>query len=294
MQPINDREFAQFQRFIYDAAGITLTSAKKALVSGRLSKRVQARGVASYGEYFDLLQSDGGAAEMQIAIDLLTTNETYFFREPRHFDVLRRVATAPGPDGRRSQQTFRVWSAASSTGEEAYTAAMVLTDCLGGKDGAPRRAGAAGAAAPEGASFAIGRPFEVIGTDISTRVLERARTGHYSEQRARQMPDEYRKRYCLKGTGAQAGTLLVDRAVRARVSFLHANLNVPLPDLGRFDVIFLRNVMIYFNGDTKRQVVERVLGLLKPGGHLFIGHSESLHGVTTAVASIMPSVYRKP
>ncbi|HTK01094.1 MAG TPA: protein-glutamate O-methyltransferase CheR [Bordetella sp.] len=298
MQPINDREFAQFQRFIYDAAGITLTSAKKALVSGRLSKRVQARGVASYGEYFSLLQSDGGTAEMQIAIDLLTTNETYFFREPRHFDVLRRVATAPGPDGRRSQQTFRVWSAASSTGEEAYTAAMVLTDCLSGP---PRGAGAAGLLPPEGASPALGRPgggggrpFEIIGTDISTRVVERARTGHYSEQRARQMPDEYRKRYCLKGTGAHAGTLLVDRAVRARVSFLHANLNAPLPDLGRFDVIFLRNVMIYFNGDTKRQVVERVLGLLKPGGHLFIGHSESLHGVTTAVASVMPSVYRKP
>lgn len=272
MQPITDREFIQFQRFIYEAAGITLSTAKKALVSGRLSKRVQARGAASYGDYFALLQGEGGAAEMQIAIDLLTTNETYFFREPRHFDVLRRVATAPASDGRRTHQPFRVWSAASSSGEEAYTAAMVLSDCLS----------------------EASRPFEVIGTDISMRVLERARTGHYSEQRARQMPYAYRKRYCLKGTGAHAGTLLVDRAVRAHVRFLHANLNAPLPDLGRFDVVFLRNVMIYFNGDTKRQVVERVLGLLKPGGHLFIGHSESLHGVTNAVSGVMPSVYRKP
>ncbi|WP_427184706.1 CheR family methyltransferase [Bordetella bronchialis] len=276
MQPINDRGFAQFQRFIYEAAGITLTDAKKALVSGRLSKRVQARGAASFSEYFDLLQGEGGGAETQIAIDLLTTNETYFFREPRHFDVLRRLALETGPDGRRSQQPFRVWSAASSSGEEAYTAAMVLADCLGGTG--------AGAA----------RPFEIVGTDISTRVLERARTGHYSEQRARQMPPDYRKRYCLKGTGAHHGTMLVHRELRAHVRFMHANLNAPLPDLGRFDVIFLRNVMIYFNGDTKRRVVERVLGLLKPGGHLFIGHSESLHGVTDAVAAVMPSVYRKP
>ncbi|OZI20335.1 SAM-dependent methyltransferase [Bordetella genomosp. 9] len=264
MQPINDREFAQFQRFIYEAAGITLAPAKKALVSGRLSKRVHARGVDSYGDYFALLQGAAGAAEMQIAIDLLTTNETYFFREPRHFDMLRRLATG-------ASQPFRVWSAASSTGEEAYTAAMVLRDCLADR-----------------------RSFEIVGTDISTRVLERARTGHYSEQRALQMPDDYRKRFCLKGTGQHAGTLLVDRAVRAHVRFLHANLNAPLPDLGRFDVIFLRNVMIYFNGDTKRQVVDRVLGLLKSGGHLFIGHSESLHGVTDAVRSVMPSVYRKP
>ncbi|CAM3570053.1 Chemotaxis protein methyltransferase [Bordetella sputigena] len=280
MQPITDKEFAQFQRFIYEAAGITLTPAKKALVSGRLSKRVHARGADSYGDYFALLQGAQGAAEMQIAIDLLTTNETYFFREPRHFDVLRRLATvstagpaaaARGQARAGAQAPFRVWSAASSTGEEAYTAAMVLRDCLAGT-----------------------RPFEIVGTDISTRVLERARTGHYSEQRARQMPDDYRKRFCLKGTGPQAGTLLVDRAVRAHVRFVHANLNAPLPDLGRFDVIFLRNVMIYFNGDTKRQVVERVLGLLKPGGHLFIGHSESLHGVTEAMRSVMPSVYRKP
>ncbi|OZI66988.1 CheR family methyltransferase [Bordetella genomosp. 11] len=281
MQPINDKEFAQFQRFIHEAAGITLSDAKKALVSGRLSKRLHARGIDSYGDYFSLLQSDGGAAETQIAIDLLTTNETYFFREPRHFDVLRRLAAEPGPDGRRPKAPFRVWSAASSSGEEAYTAAMVLADCLWAGDTAARPVG-------------VAPVFEVVGTDISTRVLERARSGHYSEQRARQMPDAYRKRYCLKGTGPHAGTLLVDRVLRAHVRFLHANLNAPLPDLGRFDVIFLRNVMIYFDGDTKRKVVERVLGLLKPGGHLCIGHSESLHGVTNAVSSVMPSVYRKP
>jgi len=267
MRTISDQEFAQFQRFIYEAAGITLSEAKKALVSGRLAKRLEVRGVASYGDYFALLKSGDEPDEVQTAIDLLTTNETYFFREPRHFDFLRTAAQeAPARPG----QPFRVWSAASSSGEEAYSIAMVLKDCLDG------------------------RAFEVIGTDISSRVLQRARTGHYPEIRARQIPAEYRKRYCLKGLGPQAGTLLVDRSVRAHVRFAQANLNAPLPELGGFDAIFLRNVMIYFNGETKQRVVRRVLETLRPGGHLFVGHSESLHGIAAGVEPIVPSVYRKP
>ncbi len=263
---ISDQEFSHFQRFIFDAAGISLSPAKKALVCGRLAKRLEARGLDSYGAYFSLLKDGADATETQLAIDLLTTNETYFFREPRHFDVLAREACAgKGAAG----VPYRVWSAASSTGEEAYTIAMVLHDCMGG------------------------RPFEVVGTDISTRVVARARTGHYPEQRARQVPPALLKRYCLKGLGPQAGTLLVDRSLRRHVRFTHANLNAPLPDLGLFDVVFLRNVMIYFNGETKRQVVTRVLSRLKPGGVLFVGHSESLHGIDAAVRPIMPSVYRK-
>ena len=136
-------------------------------------------------------------------------------------------------------------------------------------------------------------PWEVVGTDISTRVLQRARTGHYPLERTRNIPPAYLKRYCLRGTGEQAGTLLVERALRQRVKFAHVNLNADLPQLGGFDVVFLRNVMIYFNGDTKRQVVARVLSALKPGGHLCIGHSESLHEVNDTVKQVMPSVYRK-
>jgi len=291
MYAISDQEFTQFQRFIFDAAGISLSPAKKALVCGRLAKRLEARGLDSYAAYFALLKSGQEGAETQMAIDLLTTNETYFFREPRHFEVLVREArdahgqeqgedqeSAPGRrpklvPGRapqlRTGQPYRVWSAASSTGEEAYTIAMVLHDSLGG------------------------RPFEVVGTDISTRVVTRARTGHYSEQRGRQIPPAMLKRYCLKGLGPQAGTFLVDRALRQHVRFSHANLNAPLPDLGAFDAVFLRNVMIYFNGETKRQVVTRVLSQLKPGGVLFVGHSESLHGIDAGVTAVMPSVYRK-
>lgn len=269
MHVISDQEFGHFQRFIFETAGISLSPAKKALVSGRLSKRLQACGAQSFGAYFALLQSGSHAGEVQTAIDLLTTNETYFFREPRHFDMLARTV-APAQDGeRRTSRPVRVWSAASSSGEEAYSIAMVLCDVL------------------------QGRPFEVLGTDISTRMLQRARTGHYPEQRTRQIPPEYLKRYCLKGKGAQAGTLLVDRAVREHVRFVHANLNAALPDIGMFDFAFLRNVLIYFNGETKRQVVERVLTRLNPGGWLYIGHSESLHGLSLPVQQAAPSVYRK-
>ena len=137
-------------------------------------------------------------------------------------------------------------------------------------------------------------PWDVLGTDISTRVLRRARTGHYPLERARNVPPSYLKRYCLRGHGAQEGTLLVERALRSRVTFAQVNLNTDLPRLGDFDVVFLRNVMIYFNGDTKRQVVARVLSALKPGGHLFIGHSESLNDISTAVDQLAPSIYRKP
>ncbi|NML48486.1 protein-glutamate O-methyltransferase CheR [Ramlibacter sp. G-1-2-2] len=266
MHTITDAEFGKFQQFIHEAAGITMSGAKKALVCGRLARRLQVHQLSSYTAYYELLRSGRAPQEVQVAVDLLTTNETYFFREPRHFELLRELAAAARGQG----QPFRVWSAASSSGEECYSIAMVLADCLG-----------------EAA-------WEVVGTDISTRVLERARTGHYPLERTRHIPQDYLKRFCLRGTGTQDGTLLVDRRVRARVQFAHANLNEALPRMGSFDVVFLRNVMIYFNGDTKRQVVERVLAPLKPGGHLFIGHSESLHEINATVRQLAPSIYRKP
>jgi chemotaxis protein methyltransferase CheR len=262
---ISDSEFSQFQRFIYEAAGITMAPSKKALVSGRLAKRLTHCGVKSYGDYFRLLASGKSPDEVQTAVDLLTTNETYFFREQKHFDLLRELAlkVAGNP------QAFRVWSAASSSGEEAYSIAMVLADCLGE------------------------RAWEVIGTDISARVLERARSGHYPLARTQNIPASYLKRFCLKGTGLQEGTLLIERSLRNRVKFLAGNLNSALPKIGEFDVIFLRNVMIYFNGDTKREVVARAVALLRPGGHFLVGHSETLNDLTSAVQPIAPSIYRK-
>jgi chemotaxis protein methyltransferase CheR len=262
---LSDADFGNFQRFIYDAAGITMSPSKKALVCGRLAKRVQAHKLGSYAEYFSLLKSRKDPAEVQAAVDLLTTNETYFFREPKHFELLRSVAL-----DHKGSAPLRVWSAASSTGEEAYSIAMVLADCLGD------------------------RPFEVIGTDISTRVVAKARTGHYPLQRTRQIPPAYLKRFCLKGQGEHEGTLLIERGLRQHVRFAHANLNDKLPEMGQFDLVFLRNVMIYFNGDTKRQVVARVLAPLKPSGYFCIGHSESLNDICSTVQQVAPSIYRKP
>jgi chemotaxis protein methyltransferase CheR len=263
---LSDKEFTQFRTMIYDIAGISMSPAKKPLVSGRLAKRVKHHNLNSYDAYFQLLMKNGGDGELQMAIDLLTTNETYFFREPKHFDFLRdRIL----PE-RKPGKPFRLWSAASSSGEEPYSIAMLLADVLGDT------------------------PWEIIGSDISTRILERARSGLYAMERAEDIPKHYLSRFCLKGTGTQDGKFLVAKELRNRIQYRQVNLNETLPKMGEFDVIFLRNVMIYFDMETKRQVVSRMIPLLNPGGHLIIGHSESLNGVTDELKVVMPSVYRKP
>jgi len=262
---ITDNEFAQFQRFIFEAAGITMADAKKALVTGRLGKRLAFHGLQSFGAYFKLLKSGLHPGEVQMAVDLLTTNETYFFREIKHFEFLRSQALKE----RSRVQPFRVWSAASSSGEEAYSMAMVLADSM------------------------QTTPWEILGTDISTRVIDGARRALYSMERGRHIPPEYLKRFCRKGAGPYEGQLLVERSLRSQVTFRQVNLNAALPELGQFDIVFLRNVMIYFNNDTKRDVVARVISTIKPGGYFCIGHSESLNDITTAVKMVAPAIYRK-
>ncbi|QHA83279.1 SAM-dependent methyltransferase [Pseudomonas mediterranea] len=263
---LSDREFSQFQSWLYKAAGINLSDAKKALVAGRLSKRLKHYELGSYGEYFKLIMNGQRSDELQVALDLLTTNETYFFREPKHFDFLRQHVLPHAAPGK----TFRLWSAASSSGEEPYSLAMTLAEGLGTT------------------------PWEVIGSDISTQVLAKARSGHYPMERARTLPQPLLVKYCLKGTGSQQGTFLIDRALRNRVNFVQVNLNETLPDLGEFDVIFLRNVMIYFDQPTKSKVVARLIPRLKSGGYFIVSHSESLNGVSDALKMVMPSIYRKP
>lgn len=263
---LSDLEFSQFQKLIYQLAGISFSSAKKDLVRGRLAKRLLHHRFDTYADYFKLLTSGHNADELQVAVDLLTTNETYFFREPRHFDFLRDKVLS----GHKSGRNFRVWSAACSSGEEAYSIAMVLADQLGDDQ------------------------WEVVASDISTRVLEKARTGHYPMDRIDGISKEHLSRYCLKGVNSQKNTLLVDKKLRSRVNFMQVNLNQSLPVLGEFDVIFLRNVMIYFDQETKRQIVQRILPLLKPDGHFLIGLSESLHQVVDSLHPLAPSVYRKP
>lgn len=265
MTSITPREFALFQRLMHESAGIHLSDSKHALVSGRLAQRLRVCGVQSYGQYFQLLTRGGSSEEREIAVDLLTTHETYFFREPRHFEFLRARLDALGDAAR----PFRVWSAATSSGEEAYSIAMVLEDTLPGG-------------------------WEVVGSDLSALVLARAQAGRYPLQRLSAFPAGYLRRFCLKGVGARAGLLQVAPRVREPVQWRRINLNEPLPGIGLFDLVFLRNVLIYFDVRTQREVLARVIDTLKPGGHLLIGHSETLSGVTEALERLAPAIYRKP
>ncbi|MBB5213441.1 CheR family methyltransferase [Parapusillimonas granuli] len=266
---ITDAEFARFQRLIHEIAGISLADSKKVLLVGRLGKRLRALQLDSFSRYLDLVTGAGAgnAQERQAMVDLLTTNETYFFREQAHFDYLRNTIVPQHPP----QQPLEIWSAAASTGEEIYTLAMVLADCLG-----------------------VQGAWNILGSDISTQVLATAARGHYWLERTRGLPAEYLHKYCLKGVRSQEGSFLIAPELRRHTRFMQINLNAPLPDIGRFHVVFLRNVMIYFDNHTKREVVARIVQKLHPGGYLIVGHSESLNGINDSVKLVRPTIYRLP
>jgi chemotaxis protein methyltransferase CheR len=265
---INDQDFSRFQSLLYKLAGIYLAPSKKVLLVGRLTKRLRALELDSFGDYYRLVASGEHPQELQTMVDLLTTNETYFFREPKHFDFLAGEILPQRPRG----APFEIWSAACSSGEEPYTMAMVLAENLG--DG----------------------PWKIHASDISTQVLERARRGHYPLERAQGIPPALLRKYCLKGVREQAGTFLINRELRSRIQFRQVNLIEPPPAIGPVDVIFLRNVMIYFDQDTKRKVVGNLLTRLKPGGWFIVGHSETLNGIVEAdqLKAQRPTIYRKP
>lgn len=262
---ITNAEFNSFREFIYEHAGINLSDEKKALVTSRLSKRLRHYSLNTFKEYFDLVVSSSQDGERQVTIDLLTTNETYFFREPKHFEFLGKEILPKW----KERRALRVWSAASSTGEEAYSIAMLLDDILGS------------------------RPWEVFGSDISHRVLKIAQQGHYLQNRIDGIPKEYLRQYCLKGVGELAGTLLIDKKLRQKVSFASVNLKNSLKSLGTYDIIFLRNVLIYFDLETKTHIVKQLVSKLNPDGYLFIGHSESLKGIHDRLKTVIPTVYQK-
>jgi chemotaxis protein methyltransferase CheR len=260
---LSPAEFAWLADFLLERTGIELKPGKESMVMGRLDRRLRHHELDSYRDYFRLMAAD--QMETQLAVDLLTTNETYFFREPKHFELLRKVVGAIGYRG----EPIRVWSAASSSGEEAYTIAMTLADAI-----------------------PAGRAWEVLGTDISRRVLETARRGLYPIEAAEKIPPNLLREYCLRGRDEYEGFLAIHRSLRDKVRFRAANL-IDLPhDLGRFDVIFLRNVMIYFGTDTKRELLARVIPMLRPGGYLLISHAESLNGLQEQLQLVAPSVYR--
>jgi len=263
---ISNDEFFRIRDYLQEQVGIQLTLAKKQMVASRLGKRLRHYRLSSYGDYFQQAIDGTLANERQVMLDLLTTNETYLFREPAHFEFLHKGILAGWKRGR----LFRAWSAASSSGEEAYSIAMTAADLLGEA------------------------PWEIVGSDVSTRVLETARKGHYSQERTQYIPKAYLQQYCLKGVRAQHGTLLIDKRLRQRVQFRHINLNAPLSeDIGQFDVIFLRNVLIYFDNPTRQEIVKRLLSRLRPGGHFFVSHTETITGISNQLEPDAPSVYRK-
>jgi chemotaxis protein methyltransferase CheR len=270
--PVSDREFAAFQKLIYEEAGIHLSPVKKALLTGRLSKRVRELGLPSLAAYHEYVTASSPDERVHL-LDCITTNETRFFREPQQFAFLEQQLVpswvAEADAGRRPRRV-RAWSAGCSTGEEPYSLAMVLLSLC----------------PPE-----AGWDVEILATDVSTRALARARDACWPIERAAEIPDEHLKRCMLRGVRSQEGRMSAGPEIRGLVRFERLNLmsGEGFPG-GRFDVVLCRNVLIYFDASSKQRVIERLLGRLEPGGHLFLGHAEGL-GRTAGVRPVRPNVY---
>jgi chemotaxis protein methyltransferase CheR len=261
--------FQAFQQIAYRKAGIFLRPGKAALVQARLAKRLRELGLGSEREYLHRLQADEGD-ELVVFLDSISTNFTKFFREPDHFQTLQDWARAGLAAG---QRRFRFWCAGCSSGEEPYTAAMVLDGVLEGRD------------------------WKILATDISTRVLTRAATAVYGEEELEPIPASYRSRYLEPAApdGAGAPRHAISRRLRERIVFRRLNLSVhPYPMNGPLDAVFCRNVMIYFDRPMRAGLVGEIERLLRPGAPLFIGHSETLNGIATRLRAERPSVYRQP
>lgn len=267
MNPLRDDTYRRITGLMHEICGLSFTDSKKPLVSSRLSPRIQRLGLGGFEDYVDLITSGRDQGELQVAIDLLTTNETYFFREPAHFELLQQelVATRPA--------SLSVWSAASSFGDEAYSVAMLLADLQLRSQGPAQ--------------------WSVLGTDISDRVLRSAAQAIFPQERLRQVSEERLRRYCLRGEGESEGLVQIKETLRRRVRFGQVNLFHPVEGIGPFDVVFLRNVLIYFDPPTKTAVVDRVLRLLRPGGLFFIGTAEGRVPCATPLQVLGPGAFRK-
>lgn len=258
-------QFDSIRRWLYQHTGIHLNDSKHTLVSGRLNKRLRDLGLQDYGSYLRLL-ADPHSDEQQVAINLLTTNETYFFREPKHFEFLQdRILNQPNT----GRTEFRIWSAAASSGEEAYTIALVLAERLG-----------------------LNGRWSILGTDINTDVLRQARRGIYAIGDAEKIPPNLLKAYCQKGRGRDAGLFRFSREIRAKLELRQHNLTLPMAHEARFDLVFLRNVLIYFNVPDKQKIVQNILQCLKPGGWLLVGHSESITGYDARLKQLQAGCYQ--
>jgi chemotaxis protein methyltransferase CheR len=276
LELLTDADFARVSKAVYDHCGINLHDGKRELVQARLSKLLRQRPGDTATAFLDRVLDRPDGPEFIELIDAISTNLTSFFREAVHFDylaqeLLPRLLEAKRRAGRRR---VRAWCAASSTGEEPYSIAMILQAAMD--------------AAPEGAA---GWDALLLATDISTRVLKVAREAVYDRRRAEPVPPALRGRYMADGR--QRGTVTPVPAVRRLVTFARLNLMEPWPFGGPLDFIFCRNVMIYFDKPTQQRLIARFHDLLAPGGILFTGHSESLTGVAHRFGYVPPTIYRK-
>jgi chemotaxis protein methyltransferase CheR len=266
---LDQSTFRQFADLIYREAGIHLAEHKQALVSARLSKRMRALKIDSFDEYYDFVQNDQSQGELSQLLDAISTNVTFFYREADHFDILASVVRGWSAGG---QRRFRIWCAAASTGEEPYTIALTLAETLEDL-----------------------RDVKILATDISTSVLHTARKGVYEARKLEKISKPLIRKYFLpvreKG---QEQAFQVRPSIKDMITFKWLNLSAPpFPMRGPLDVIFCRNVMIYFDNAVRQRLLHELYRLLKPGGYLMVGHAESLSGLLSGFASVRPSVYVK-
>ncbi|MGD0348680.1 MAG: CheR family methyltransferase [Terracidiphilus sp.] len=271
---ISSSDYTRLRTLIYDQAGINLGSERKAMLEGRIRRRLKELAIRSYREYCDYLFSGEGLRDELIhLIDVVTTNKTDFFREPRHFDFLTATAVPEFLASHAARRPLLVWSAACSTGEEPYTLAMVLSE------------------------YGLSHPgfaFRILGTDISTDVLKKAALGIYSSDAIKPVPAALKARYFLRGREAGSSRVRVAPELRRLVEFHRLNfMDAEYRLTEKFDVIFCRNVIIYFDRPTQQSILEKITQRLQPKGYLFMGHAETLHELDLPLAPIAPALYRR-
>jgi len=271
---MRENEFEFIRGLVYEHSRINLGPDKRELVSARLAKRLRAVNVPSVGDYCRLLKSGNDGEELSHLIDAISTNHTFFFREMAHFDFLTKTALPEMKARARGEKwpRLRIWSAACSSGEEPYSIAISLDESLGRE-----------------------WPWIIEATDISNRILEKARAGVYREETVDKLDQRRIRQYFQQGHGPQLGNYRVKPAFRSCINFQQLNLlEGSLPFDEPFQIVFCRNVMIYFDRPTQEELVQKITRHLVPGGYLFVGHSESLTGIRHTLQSIRPAIYRRP
>ena len=270
---LRDIDFVKISRFVYEKYGINLHDGKRELVKARLGKRLRDGNFRSFADYFKFVTAKEGADELIVMIDSLSTNLTSFFREEAHFQRFRQIVPEIIESSSRHSRVprLRVWCAGCSTGEEPYSLAMTLKEALNGQNVYT----------------------QILATDISTKVLKTATAGIYSSERVKSIPGSLLRKYFQIGQGKWEEHYRVKEALRKIIKFTRFNLMGKPHFKDPFDTIFCRNVMIYFDKETQKRLIDSFYDCLKEGGWLFIGHSESLTGITHRFNYIEPSVYRK-